>query len=505
MCYLTPADRLLHAAIPNACPAKALGPSQRLTLGLHALADKQTITDLADDHDVSRKFVYRQAAIAQAALDEAFTASAAAEDQVLFRLPVTKAWLRQVTLGLTLICHSSYRGVGEFCRDLLGVNLPVGTVHNILRDAMDKARPYNLGQNLGNVDIAGVDEIFQNGQPVLVAADMASTYCCLLSLEDHRDADTWGTRLLELQERGFAPRATIADFGTGLRAGQKLALPDVPCRGDVFHALHEITTLVTVLENRAYHALAARHKVEQEKTKTHKQGQRTQVLGRKAASAGQAETQAIALADDVALLARWLRCDLFAVSGLPHADRCALFDFIVTELKNRQPLCPHRLGPVCSLLQNQRDDLLAFAAQLDTDLAQLAGRFQVPVALVRELLDLQALDERRPLRWQKEAVLRQRLGQQFHALNTAVQDVADHSVRASSVIENLNSRLRAYFFLRRHLGPDYLALLQFFLNHRRFLRSEHAERVEQSPAELWTGDSHPHWLEMLGYGRFSRN
>jgi len=78
-------------------------------------------------------------------------------------------------------------------------------------------------------------------------------------------------------------------------------------------------------------------------------------------------------------------------------------------------------------------------------------------------------------------------------------------VRASSVIENLNSRLRGYFFLRRHLGPDYLALLQFFLNHRRFLRSEHAERVGKSPAELLTGQSHPHWLEMLGYTRFTRN
>jgi len=505
VCYLTPADRFLPEAIPDACPAKALGPSQRLTLGVHALAGKQTVTALADDHDVSRKFVYRQAATAQAALEEAFTATAATDDQVLFHVPVTKAWLRQVALGLTLICHSSYRGVGEFCRDLLGVNLSVGTVHNILRDAMDKARPYNLGEHLGNVDIAGLDEIFQNGRPVLVAADIASTYCCLLSLEDHRDADTWGTRLLELQERGFAPRATIADFGTGLRAGQKLALPDVPCRGDVFHALHMITTLVAALENRAYHALTVRHKLEQKKAKTEKQGQRTQVLGREASLATQAETRAIALADDVALLARWLRCDLFAVSGLPYADRCDLFDFILAELKSREPLCPHRLGPVCSLLKNQRDDLLAFAAQLDADLAHLAAEFQVPIALVRELLDLQALDERRPPRWQKEAVLRQRLRQHFHALYAAVQDVADHTIRASSVVENLNGRLRAYFFLRRHLGPDYLVLLQFFLNHRRFLRSEHAERVGQSPAELLTGDRHPHWLEMLGYGRFSRN
>src|SRR6266446_4699650 len=220
VCHLTPTVLSLQQAIPNSCPAKALAPSQRLTLGLQALAGTHTITGLADDFDVSRKFVYQQAATAQAALDEAFT-PAADDDQVLFHLPVTKTWLRQATLGLTLICHSSYRGVVEFGRDLLGVNLSVGTVHNIVRDAVAKARPYNLGQNLANVNIAGLDEIFQTRQPVLVGADIASTYCFLLSREDHRDADTWGTRLLELQQRGFAPHATVADFGTGIRAGQK--------------------------------------------------------------------------------------------------------------------------------------------------------------------------------------------------------------------------------------------------------------------------------------------
>jgi hypothetical protein len=50
-----------------------------------------------------------------------------------------------------------------------------------------------------------------------------------------------------------------------------------------------------------------------------------------------------------------------------------------------------------------------------------------------------------------------------------------------------------------------LELLQFFLNHRRFLRSEHPERAGKSPAELLTGQPHPHWLEMLGYNRSCRN
>jgi hypothetical protein len=509
VCHLTPTFFALQQAIPNGCPAKMLTPSQRSTMGLQALAGTHTVTGLADEYDVSRKYVYQQAATAQAALDDAFS-PAVADDQVLFHLPVTKNWLRQAALGLTLICHSSYRGVMEFGRDLLGVNLSVGTVHNIVQEAIDKARPYNSGQNLANVDIAGLDEIFQNRQPVLVGADIASTYCFLLSGEDHRDADTWAVRLLELQERGLAPKATIADFAAGIRAGQKLALPHVPCRGDIFHALNEIVPVVSYLANRAYDAITAHDKLKHKKTKLQKRGCRAQLrqvqsLSQKQSAAAQEQAQAIALADDVALLTRWLRHDVFAVSALPYADRSALFDFILAELQARGPLCPHRLDPLVSLLKNHRDQLLAFAAQLDQDLAHLADEFQVPVTIVRELLELRALDENQPLRWQKETALRQRLRHHFYHLQEAVRDVADHVVRASSIIENLNSRLRSYFFLRRQVGSDYLVLLQFFLNHRRFLRSERAERAGKSPAELLTGQTHPHWLEMLGYQRFARN
>jgi hypothetical protein len=157
------------------------------------------------------------------------------------------------------------------------------------------------------------------------------------------------------------------------------------------------------------------------------------------------------------------------------------------------------------LLKNHRDQLLAFALQLDEDLAKLAADFAIPVALVRDLLDLQTLDKRQPLRWQKEAALREPLRGRFYPIEQAVRALSKQVVRASSIIENINSRLRSYFFLRREIGAGYLELLQFFLNHRRFLRSEQPERVDQSPAELLTGQPHPHWLEMLGYSRSCRN
>ncbi len=71
-------------------------------------------------------------------------------------------------------------------------------------------------------------------------------------------------------------------------------------------------------------------------------------------------------------------------------------------------------------------------------------------------------------------------------------------------VENLNSRLRNYFFLRRSLGGNYLSLLQYFLNHRCLIRSRVPERIGKSPQQLLTGQPHPHWLELLGFERFQR-
>jgi len=77
--------------------------------------------------------------------------------------------------------------------------------------------------------------------------------------------------------------------------------------------------------------------------------------------------------------------------------------------------------------------------------------------------------------------------------------------QATSIVENLNSRLRNYFFLRRHIDNDYLDLLRFFLNHHRFERSERPERIGKSPAELLTAKTHSRWLELPGFERFNRN
>jgi hypothetical protein len=502
MCHPIPAAVVQQTQ----CAAKTMGAQQRQDLAVQALAGNQPISKLAEQHDVSRKFIYQQAGKAQEALDDVFDKSAADDDKVLFHLPVTKAWLRQLILALVLLCHAPIRGIHELLRDLLGTHVSLGTIHNVVQEAVARARPYNDQQDLSRVRIGAHDEIFQGRRPVLVGADADSTYCYLLSLEEQRDGETWGLRLLELQDRGLAPEAIIGDGGSGLCKGQDLAMPEVSRRGDVFHPVRDVETLVNFLDNRAYDAIAARTKLEHQQAQAERtKGRRDPARSQKLRQARPVEAQAIQLADDIALLARWLRTDVLSVAGPSYADRCALYDFIVAELQAREPLCPHRLKPVRTMLQNQRDALLAFAQQLDHDLAELAQEFAVSVDLVRDLLRMHAMPPLHSARWQREAKLRDQLRGRFYALSEAVEELAAMVVRASSLVENINGRLRCYFYLRRHLGSDYLTLLRFFFNHRRFQRSRHPERVGKSPAELLTGQEHPHWLEMLGYQLFCPN
>ena len=489
---------------PAPCPAKQLVPQQRQYLAVQVLAGALPVSDLARQHEVSRKFLYQQAQTAQQALDGAFTPSQPRDD-VVFHLPVTKAWLEQFVLGLTLICHSSYRGVVELLGDLFDFSISVGTVCNIVHSAVAAARRINQQYDLADIRIGAHDEIYQASDPVLVGVDTASTFCYLLSLEEHCDAETWGVRLLELGDRGFAPDATVADGGAALRAGQELALPGTPCRGDHFHLLRDFETAVDCLERRAYEAIENCEKREAEMARLRRQGKPLGSVAQYLYHARAECEPATTLYEDIRLLLSWLRHDVVGVAGPAYAERCELYDFVVAELRARVSLCPQRLKPLCRSLENGRGEFLAFAEQLDADLNRLGSELQCPAELLRRVLQMLCRHEGDRRRWTEETALRQKLRGRFWEVCQAVSEVREKTVRASSLVENLNSRLRSYFFLRRQLGPDYLTLLQFFLNHRRLMRSERPERVGRSPAEIFTGQPLPHWLEMLGYNRLQRN
>ena len=113
---------------------------------------------------------------------------------------------------MILICHSSYRGVKEILRDLFDTNISIASIHNLVHSTAIKAKQINDLQDLSSIQSGLHDEIFQGSQPVLTGVDAMSTYCYLLTAAEHRDEDTWGFYLLNLNEQqGLKPNYTIAD------------------------------------------------------------------------------------------------------------------------------------------------------------------------------------------------------------------------------------------------------------------------------------------------------
>lgn len=494
----------LSAAVssPARQGAMGMGPEVRQELAIQALAQSAPRTALAEQADVSRKFVTAQANKARQALQDAFQPRAATDEQeVLFWLPVTRQTLQIVVVVLLLRCHSSYRGVVEFMRDVFDYSISLGTVHNIAQESIQKVRVIHRTEELSGIHTGAHDEIFQ-GDPVLVGVDPSSTYCYLLASEPHRDETTWGVHLLDLSASGLKLDQVIADAGTGLRAGQKLAWPKVPCWGDVFHVFYAVNEDLLFHDRSAFRAISTREKVE-EKLR-HASGPQRRKLKAQLALALADEAIFIKLSDDVHVLADWLHNDILCFAGPSAPVRRELFDFVVVELRARQHLAPHRLGPLCTALENQRDDLLAFVDALDLRLQNIAQDHRVSIDLVRRAFDLQRHDASRARYWQLEAEVWASLGTQYLKIKEKLLALKDQVVRASSMAENLNSRLRGYFFLRREVGAGYLELLRFSFNHHRFDRSRREERVGKSPAEILMGKKLPHWLEQLGFTLFRR-
>ena len=280
-------------------------------------------------------------------------------------------------------------------------------------------------------------------------------------------------------------------------------LPATPCHGDVFH-IQQFEQVANGLARQAQGATTYRIKLEQRIAQAVLTHSMTPKLTIQQVKANRREAGLVARARDVRTLLQWFSHDVLALAGPDLAVRQELFDFIETELRQRAGKQYPAIRKLRKALHNQRGQLLAFAGILDRKLTEIATRFELPLQAVRDVCLLHRKPNTSNVYWERWNQLHSQLSNKFYAVMKAVDAALKQTPRASSMVENLNSRLRNYFFLRRSLGDDYLSILRFFLNHRCFLRSQVPERVGKSPKELLAGKPHPHWLELLGFKRFQR-
>ena len=80
--------------------------------------------------------------------------------------------------------------------------------------------------------------------------------------------------------------------------------------------------------------------------------------------------------------------DVFSVADPNKEIRFELYDFLLEELKKLQQLHPHRITAVCTLLNNNKQEILPFVNDLEQYFLELAQKFNIPIEDIWEFCEL---------------------------------------------------------------------------------------------------------------------
>jgi len=477
-------------------PTVRLTPTLRKHLGLSAASNKDTITGLAKRNGVCRKTVRKARDKTLTAVDDAFSTN---HSDILFHIPVTKKWIESLVLGLMLITRASYRSIKTLLNDLFDSSISLGKIHNIFRAASGEANKINSSIDLANIDNLCADELYHHNKPILNAVDAYSHYCCILSINDHRDGDTWGVHLLDAKEQGLCPRVMISDQADGLVSAQGLVFPGIVHRYDNFHLSRMLMDLRRFYRNRLRSSITDRKDIE------HLIEKGLAVDTNALPDAITHEKMLKHISTTIDQLISWLEHDILNKAGLQHHDREMLYDFILAEFRKLAKIEPHRISSVCVTLKNKKGSSLSFVKELEARFTWIAQQHQIPVDWVWEMAQLQRCDYLGDTYAIRMLPLCKKLGSEFDELEDEVLIALDATERTSSTAENLNGRVKRYTKQRDYVDNHFLQLVRFYLNHSAFTSSSRIDRKGKSPREILLGTKHSHWLELLGYERFKRH
>lgn len=435
-----------------------------------------TVTDLAREYGVPRKFLYDLRDQASQALRTALAPHAPGPQPPPAAWVIDKPWLQRAITVLALV-PGSERGIQLALELLCAQHCALGFISETLQAAGQAAQVENARVMIPLPVLGEADEIFQGHRPCLTVVDGRSFLVLHLAPAEARDATTWGVTFRDLQARGVQFHDLASDAARGIRAGVQEAELAIPLRADHFHLLREGPRLTGRLERRAYQALAVAEKVRRAEREaqapTRRRGKPLQVTLSRAQAEAQ-EAQAIAQYD----LWVWLWGE----------GRQALEPYTPTGQLIPVQQARETLETVIELLPAlQVPEVTTFAQHLQEHLADLLA----PLVWLEQSLapcrqGLAAATEAAIVwAWQHQQALGITAGEGFPApqqdVVRACWAVLDLFHRASSLAESLHSWLRPYLQLHRGAPQWLLPLLQLFWNHHTFTRGK---RQGHSPLQL---------------------
>ncbi len=456
------------------------------------------MTQIAKEYEISREFLCNLKSLADLHLEMLFSAGKllAQED---FR------HFEQLVLLLRLEGKCSIPSISSILQALGHRPNSVGYLSQFLQRCGSSV-PSTLSMASQKTVFYLSDEIFAIDAPILITIDAQSTAILRIELASDRSADTWKAHFEKLEDHQFHSLGMASDRGAGVVGGYEASVETPLWVSDYFHEFRNLFKLLHQLERKAYATVReedeALRKFENAKSESNLEKRLRQYE-----DARRACEQGVTLYDELAMLLQLLReaLQFCAPGGVLHTVEGVRSD-LTHLLQMIEELNCATIADTLKPIRTHIDDILVPFKQLEEIGAQL-----------REVVPGDALDflvlawhhdhffhqskskQRRYHQTEQEmwlAFAEGLLGNDFETLKALAFDKLQSIVRASSLVEMVNSLIRPYLnSCKGQITQEALNLIMFYHNHRRY---KSGKRAGKAPLELLTGERpHAEWWELI--------
>jgi hypothetical protein len=456
------------------------------------------MTQIAQVYQISRTFLYQLLLAATLQLETLFS-----DEKLLFQKD--HQHLDQLLLLLRLEGNCSLLSISAILKALQCPPNSLGYLSQFFHSA-GQALPSTLVMPSKKLVFYLSDEIFAIHAPILVTIDAQSTAILTIELASDRSAETWRSHFEALEHHHFFSLGMASDRGKGVVAGYQAACDMALWVADYFHEFRDLFEVRHRLERKAYAAINKEYEAARRFAKARSEGNLHKRL-QQYDTAHRACEPAITLYDQLDLLLHLLRDALHICS--PHGKLrtpAGVRSELTLLLDMLEELDSAAITQTLKPIRKHLDDILVPFKQAEA----IAGELRLVVP--HEALDFLVLA------WhhehlssqsgakQKRSHQRERdfwlacadalLDDAFDTLNALVFDKLDSIVRASSLVEMVNSLIRPYLrSCKGQITQETLNLIMFYHNHRRY---KSGKRQGKAPIELLTGKPlEAPWWELL--------
>jgi len=467
---------------------KRFGCSNKFLAGCQAIGGKP-VAKISNEIGMSCEYIYQQKA---KVLQYANLLDNNKPEAPLLELD--KRTTDRIILSLAFDCQSPISGIVRFFENAIGkATVSAGYISGVIAEAAKRAQAFDDRIDLSGIRQGANDEIFQCGIPVLTGIDPESTFTYLLEEASDRTAETWSLYLDDRKEHGLNLETSINDGGTGLMAGIPQVFPDVEIQADTFHMSYDMGKEIAKLERKAYKLMKSEYALEENLA-----GKKPRTKNKEALSEIQPKVaEAIRLYDLLSILFVWLK-ELLGFSGYSRTEALILAEWVLQEMDALAGDNPRLHGEI-KKTRKMLPSLLSFIGRLERAMETSANKMGIPVEGFRLMYRQMSYDPESSE--YNETLYKQvlLLGERYLEVREEFERLLNGIKKASSLVENLNGRIRVFIEVKRIIPPRFFILLKVYFNTRRYKRSRCKGRIGKSPLELLTGTPQPEFLEALGY------